>query len=102
MDLKAIFEPPEFAEIFHLAEIEAIRENKNLTTVLIKAFSGGHQGEQKSTVSRAVEELIIKYNRRGITILFYEFTNDLVRNVLRLNCTDTFTALLAADIHILY
>jgi hypothetical protein len=101
MDLKTIFDPPEFAEIFHLAELEAIRENKNLTTILIKSFSGGHDGEQKSLVSQAVKELIVKYERRGITIVFIEFTNDLIRNVLRMNCTETFTALLAADIHIL-
>ena len=101
MDLSAIFNPPDFVKVFHLAELEAIRENNNLTTILIKAFTGGHQGQQKSAVTLAVEKLIVKYGRRGITIKFVEFSNDLVRNVLKWNCTETFTALLAADIHIL-
>jgi hypothetical protein len=101
MDLSAIFEPPEFIKVFHLAELEAIRENRNLTTVLIKAFTGGHQGQQKTPVTLAVDKLMVKYGRRGITIQFIEFTNDLVRNILKINCTETFTALLSADIHIL-
>ena len=101
MDLSAIYEPPEFVKIYHLAELEAIRENQNLTAILIKAFVGGSQGQQASAVSLAVQRLQVKYGRRGIQIYFTEFTNDLVRNVLRMNCTETFTALLAADIHIL-
>jgi len=100
MDLSAIYDPPEFVKVFHLAELEAIRENKNLTAILIKAFTGGHIGQQTSPVSLAVESLIVKYSRRGITIFFVDYTNDLVRNVLKMNCTETFTALLAADIHI--
>ena len=101
MDLSAIYDPPEYVKVFHLAELEAIRENKNLTAILIKAFVGGSKGQQTSPVSLAVKRLMVKYSRRGIQILFTEFTNDLVRNVLRMNCTETFTALLAADIHIL-
>ena len=101
MDLTDIYDPPEFVKTFILAEFEALRENKNPTAVLIKAFTGGHVGQQASPVILAIERLISKYNRRGITILFENLTNDYVRNVLKLSCSELFTALLAADIHIL-
>ena len=101
MDLTAIYDPPEFVKIFELAELEAIRENRDPTTVLIRAFTGGNAGQQSCPVSLAIDELIVKYGRRGIKILFDNFTNDLVRNVYKMNCTETFTALLAADIHLL-
>ena len=48
MDLSAIYDPPEFVKIFQLAELEAIRENKSLTAILIKAFVGGSKGQQAS------------------------------------------------------
>jgi hypothetical protein len=101
MDLKAIFDPPCSVELLDSAVMEALRENSDPKTVVIKSFSGGSDGQQKSVLSLVIESLIVKYKTRGITIVFIEFTNDLIRNVLRLNCTDTFTALLAADIHII-
>jgi hypothetical protein len=101
MDLKAIFDPPSFVGLLDAAEMEALLDNTDPKTVVIKSFSGGSDGEQKSVLSLAVEALIAKYKIRGINIVFVEFTNDLIRNVLNWNCTETFTALLAADIHIL-
>jgi hypothetical protein len=101
MDLNAIFHPPSSFNFLDAAVMEALRENTDPKTVVIKSFSGGSDGEQKSVVSLVVEELIAKYKIRGITIMFIEFTNDLIRNVLKWNCTETFTSLLAADIHIL-
>ena len=101
MDLSAIHDPPEFVKIIQLAEMEAIRENKNPAAVLIRGFTGGKDGQQKNVVTEAIQELAVDYSLRGIHILFEEFTNDSVRNEYKWNATQTFTALLSADIHIL-
>jgi hypothetical protein len=101
MDLSAIHDPPEFVKIFQLAEMEAIRANKDPSTVLIRGFCGGKDGQQKDVVSEAIKELAVSYRERGIHIIFEEFNNDLVRNGYKWNATQTFTALLSADIHIL-
>ena len=101
MDLSVIYDPPEYVQLYHLPELEALRENHIPTTVLIKAFTGGKKGQQKTVITLAIEELIAKYLKRGITIEFIEYTNDSVRNIHRMNCTELFTELLTSDIHLL-
>ena len=100
MDLEAIYNPPEFVRLFQLPEMKALRDNKNPNIVLIRAFVGGSGGVQVEPLELAVERLIIKYNSRNITIIFEKYTNDKVRNVLKWSPSDLFSALIAADIHV--
>jgi hypothetical protein len=100
MDTDAYFDPPDFHKIFTMAEIEALRENTDPNTILIRAFVGGWKGKQSEPIEMAVDDLRKKYGPLGYTILLELLTNDIVRNDLKWGPTELFTGLLAADIHL--
>ena len=80
--------------------MEALRDNKDPNIVLIRGFVGGSGSEQRDSLEKALQRLIIKYKSRNITILWEKYTNDYVRNILKWAPCDLFTALIAADIHV--
>ena len=99
MDFEAIYNPPEYHKIFTLAEIEALKENTDPSTILIRAFVGGWRGAQSDPLEVAIGKLRDKYGPLGYTIIFEMLTNDEVRNKLKWDSTQLFSGLLAADIH---
>lgn len=66
MDIDAYFDPSDFHKIFTVAEIEALRENTDPNTILIRAFVGGWNGSQSEPLEMAVDELRKKYGPSGV------------------------------------
>jgi hypothetical protein len=102
MDLNAIYSPSDFHKLITLAEIDALRHNVDRNIVLIRAFVGGWDGNQVQLLQDAINDIIKKYGRLGLTIVYEKYTNDYchVRNTLKWSVTDLFTCLTAADIHL--
>ena len=88
---------------YFLAQVglDAIRENRDPRKVLIRSFVGGSQGEQGSPLLCAFYRIRSDYERRGITLVYEEFTNSIVRNDYHWTCREFFNHLLAADIHLI-
>jgi hypothetical protein len=82
-------------------KIDALRENKDVKRVLIRAFLGGNNGEQSTPLKRAYINVYKIYKRQGVELVLQTFTNDLVRNKYHWSCTQLFDYLVSADIHLL-
>ena len=81
---------------------EGLRSNKDPKVVLIHAFLGAVFGEQQTPLSVALDEVKVHYiESRGIKLAIRALTNDYVKNKLHWTCTELFTWLLSADIHLL-
>ena len=78
-----------------------LRENNDPKVVLIHTFIGAVFGEQQTPLSVALDHVRAHYLRSGIQLTIRILTNDYVRNKLRWTCTELFTWLLSADIHLL-
>jgi hypothetical protein len=104
MDLDTIFSnlnPENIDSIAAIAEIDALCENRDSNTVLIRAFVGGWNPQQAQPFDDALEKLALKYKPLGKTIIYEWLNNDSVRTKLRWTCTELFTWLLGSDIHFL-
>ena len=81
---------------------QGLRENKDPTVVRIHAFIGAEFGEQQTPLSVALGEVKVHYlQTKGIKLTIHTLTNDYVKNILHWTCTELFTWLLSADIHLL-
>jgi len=81
---------------------DGLKINKKPQTVLIHVFIGAEGGEQQTPLSVAFDEIKQHYREaRGIQVTVRILTNDLVRNRYHWTCTELFTWLLSADIHLL-
>lgn len=101
MDFNAIIDPPECAKNVDIPEIVALRANKDPNAILITAFVGGWDSNAIIPLEEAIGKLREMYRVRGIHILWEQLTNDIVRNQLKINCSQLFTKLISADIHLL-
>lgn len=82
-------------------KIDAMRENRDPKQILVRAFVGGHNGEQSTPLTRAFVRVADIYKARNIKLVLQKFTNDIVRNKYHWTCRELFDHLLAADIHLL-
>jgi hypothetical protein len=81
-------------------EISALRENKNLRIILVRAFVVRWVYQQCEPFLTALAELKKKYKDLGYAISIEFLNNDQVRTALKWTVTELFDWLLAADVHL--
>lgn len=80
---------------------KGLKKNKDCNVVLIHVFIGSVFSEQQTPLSVALSVVKKHYLTRGIQLRVTIITNDFVRNILHWTCTELFTWLVSADIHLL-
>lgn len=89
------------ASLVQVQLMRALRVNKNPNVILIRAFSGAHEGRSSEPFFTAIRRATQTFRERNITLEVEIYSNDRIKNVLRWSPGELVDRLLEADMHLL-
>ena len=96
----SIFEREDITSRLLIKQIEQLRINKDLDTILCRSFIGGSGGRQLDEFNAGISRAQVHFKKRGIKLAVEYLCNDFVKNEARFSPTDLVDRLLEADIHL--
>ena len=94
------FKRKDFSGRLLLAQIEQFRINKNVDTILCRAFIGGSGGRQLEEFTTAVSRAEIHFKARSIRLVVEMYCNDYIKNIEKLTPTGLIDRMIEADFHL--
>ena len=96
----SIFEREDLTTRLLIMQIEQLRINKEVDTILCRSFIGGTGGRQLEEFNAGVSRAQLRFHNRGIKLIVQYFCNDFIKNVAKFSPTILVDKLMEADIHL--
>jgi hypothetical protein len=96
----SIFERRDFTSRLIIKQIEQLRINKDVDTILCRAFIGGSGGRQLEEFNSAIGRAQVHFRNRGIRLIVDCLCNDFIKNEAKFSPTILVDRMMDADFHL--
>jgi hypothetical protein len=95
-----IFERNDLSSRLIIKQIEQLRINKDVDTILCRAFIGGSGGRQLEEFNTAIGRAQVHFRQRGIRLIVDCLCNDFIKNEAKFSPTTLVDRMMDADFHL--